>query len=80
MTDISEIATVTDAKTIKEQQSTSKNNESCDVAMEDGVKRKYNKKTLKDENGSYPIWLHPRKIKKVKRANKKNKSKNKKKK
>lgn len=34
------------------------------------VKRKYNRKTMVDENGQYPIWMNQRKIKKLKVAKK----------
>ena len=42
----------------------------------DDTKSKYNRKTLKDEHGQYPIWMNQRAIKKQKRLRKKNKGKN----
>lgn len=53
------------------------------VVDEDGKKRVFSTKTLKDQNGQYPVWLHKRKIAKINKAGKKNtkkKSKNKKRK
>lgn len=53
------------------------------VFDEDGKKRVFSTKTLKDQNGQYPVWLHKRKIAKINKAGKKNtkkKSKNKKRK
>lgn len=38
--------------------------------MEDG-RRVFNKKTMKDQHGSYPVWLGSRKLKKVVKQNKK---------
>lgn len=40
------------------------------VDMEE-VKKQFNPRTLKDKNGAYPIWVHPRKIKSSKKKNKK---------
>lgn len=34
----------------------------------DGVKRVYNKKTLRDQFGNYPIWMNKRKIVKHKKG------------
>lgn len=50
---------------------------------DDGKKRVFSTKTLKDQNGQYPVWLHKRKIAKINKAGKKNtkkRSKNKKRK
>ncbi|RZC33773.1 Laps domain containing protein [Asbolus verrucosus] len=66
MTEISEIAKVTDAKTIKKK-------EAEDSQMDTNTnKRVFNSKTLRDQHGTYPVWLHPRKIvsKKSKKAKK----------
>ncbi|XP_035457298.2 protein LLP homolog [Spodoptera frugiperda] len=49
----------------------------------DGKKRVFSTKTLKDQNGQYPVWLHKRKIAKLNKTGKKNtkkRSKNKKRK
>ncbi|PZC73801.1 hypothetical protein B5X24_HaOG208776 [Helicoverpa armigera] len=53
------------------------------VVDDDGKKRVFSTKTLKDQNGQYPVWLHKRKITKINKVGKKNtkkKSKNKKRK
>ncbi|XP_021195881.2 protein LLP homolog [Helicoverpa armigera] len=53
------------------------------VVDDDGKKRVFSTKTLKDQNGQYPVWLHKRKIAKINKVGKKNtkkKSKNKKRK
>lgn len=34
--------------------------------MDDGTKSVYNKKTMLDQNGKYPVWLSNRKISKIK--------------
>ncbi|KAJ8706650.1 hypothetical protein PYW07_012728 [Mythimna separata] len=50
---------------------------------DDGKKRVFSTKTLKDQNGQYPVWLHKRKIAKINKVGKKNtkkRSKNKKRK
>ena len=50
---------------------------------DDGKKRVFSSKTLKDQNGQYPVWLHKRKIAKINKTGKKNtkkRSKNKKRK
>lgn len=50
---------------------------------DDGKKRIFSSKTLKDQNGQYPVWLHKRKIAKITKTGKKNtkkRSKNKKRK
>ena len=39
--------------------------------METEASKKYDKKTMKDENGQYPVWMNQRQIKK-KRAQTKN--------
>lgn len=49
----------------------SSDDEKVEVATEDGKKRIFSSKTLKDQNGQYPVWLHKRKIAKM-TTNKKN--------
>ncbi|OXU23193.1 protein LLP homolog [Nasonia vitripennis] len=69
MSDIQEIATVTDAKAIKG--SKDKENEVENVEeekMDDGTARVYNKKTLRDQYGNYPVWMNRRKILKHKKG------------
>ncbi|KAK0089646.1 hypothetical protein PV325_005887 [Microctonus aethiopoides] len=74
MKDISEIATITDAKTIKEE----KKDKDKKVGMEEDTpelepmdedgKRIYNKKTMKDQFGNYPVWMNKRRIVKHKKG------------
>lgn len=79
MTSISDIVTVTDAKSIQ-QANISMPIEASDDMVVDSNKRVFNSKTLRDQNGTYPIWLHPRKVHKKRRdAKKVKKSKTKKK-
>lgn len=61
MTEITEIATVTTAQEIKDKQAENKQTEE-NMDLEDYLK-KYNPKTLRDKNGAFPVWLHPRKVK-----------------
>lgn len=49
----------------------SSDDEKVEIATEDGKKRIFSSKTLKDQNGQYPVWLHKRKIAKM-TTNKKN--------
>lgn len=35
------------------------------------IKKEFNPKTLRDKNGAFPVWLHPRKIKSTKKNKKK---------
>ncbi|KAJ2941669.1 hypothetical protein O0L34_g16001 [Tuta absoluta] len=50
----------------------SSDDEKVEVEGEDGKKRVYSSKTLKDQNGQYPVWLHKRKIAKMNKVGKKN--------
>ncbi|XP_070167367.1 protein LLP homolog [Polyergus mexicanus] len=74
MTDIQEIATVVDAKRIKEDKAKAKANDTkSDVTidqeqMEVESARVYNKKTLRDQYGNYPVWMNKRKILKHKKG------------
>ncbi|XP_076249669.1 protein LLP homolog [Calliopsis andreniformis] len=70
MSEISEIATVVDAKTIKENTNSkgdteANGSEKMDV---DNGSRVYNKRTLKDQYGNYPVWMNRRKIAKHKKG------------
>lgn len=73
MTDISEVVTVTDAKNI-----TNKSKPKKDVIEikdeekmdDDKIVHKYSSKTMKDQFGSYPVWMNQRKISKHKKARK----------
>lgn len=75
MEDVSEIVTVVSADHIKKKTAT----EDVDLTIMDKSEidniKKFNPKTLRNENGAYPIWVHPRKIRKAKKSNKKDKSK-----
>lgn len=35
-----------------------------EVMETDEVKRKYNKKTMRNEHGNYPVWMNQREVKK----------------
>ncbi|CAH2064897.1 unnamed protein product, partial [Iphiclides podalirius] len=50
----------------------SSDEENVEVAGDGGEKRIYSTKTLKDQNGQYPVWLHKRKIAKMNKVGKKN--------
>ncbi|EZA60753.1 hypothetical protein DMN91_001891 [Ooceraea biroi] len=74
MTDISEIATVVDAKKVKAdvkaKQAKDAQSDSADASehMELDNERIYNKKTLRDQFGNYPVWMSHRKIMKHKKG------------
>lgn len=73
MTDVSEVVTVTDVKSIKNKNQSQINQETEtkeETINHNGIKHKYNVKTLKDQFGSYPVWMHQRKISKNKKARK----------
>lgn len=64
MAEISKIATVVDAKTIKENKEANNDTKADDEKMDlDTDKRVYNKKTMLDQYGNYPIWMNKREIK-----------------
>ncbi|XP_043524902.1 protein LLP homolog isoform X2 [Frieseomelitta varia] len=83
MSEMSKIATVVDAKTIKENEHAKEdeqakeneqakeddqaetNGETMDVDI-DG--RLYNKRTMRDQYGNYPVWMNKRKIAKHKKG------------
>jgi hypothetical protein len=66
MTEISEVANVTDGSAIKRVEAeTTETNE-----MDTDNKRIFNTRTLRDQHGAYPVWLHPRKIMKKKKSKK----------
>ncbi|KAF2883460.1 hypothetical protein ILUMI_22702 [Ignelater luminosus] len=78
MTDVNEIATVVDKQTIKKKKqrkaSTSVTHDDADedeMVMDTNAKQRiFNPKTMKDQHGTYPVWMHPRKIHKRKKAGK----------
>ncbi|XP_058792056.1 protein LLP homolog [Phymastichus coffea] len=70
MKEIQDIATVTSAAAIKESKNV-KENETENVEnekMDDGTARIYNKKTMRDQYGNYPVWMNHRKIVKHKKG------------
>jgi hypothetical protein len=79
---------VVDAKTIQaDTEDVSKENivreenegEGKELMQVDPVKQKYNKKTMRDEHGNYPMWMSRREMRNRAIGNKKNKKKLKKK-
>lgn len=60
---------VVDAKTIKENEKANDDTKADDEKMDvDTDKRIYNKKTMLDQYGNYPIWMNRRKIMKIKKG------------
>ncbi|XP_063836387.1 protein LLP homolog [Ostrinia nubilalis] len=49
----------------------SSDDEKIEVDGENGKKRIFSTKTLKDQNGQYPAWLHKRKIAKINKTTQK---------
>ncbi|XP_071856141.1 protein LLP homolog [Bombus fervidus] len=73
MAEISKIATVVDAKTIKENAKVNNDTKADDEKMDvDTNKRIYNKKTMLDQYGNYPVWMNKRNIAKIKKSRAKN--------
>lgn len=68
MTEFSNIVSIKDSKAVKEKTNKNAEQEKMD---DNGVKHNYNKKTLKDEHGTYPIWMNKRRITKKKQKAKK---------
>ncbi|XP_003702432.2 protein LLP homolog [Megachile rotundata] len=70
MSEISEIATVVDAKKIKENSKTKQDAEAdgTDMMEVDSNGRVFNKKTMRDQFGNYPVWMNRRKIAKHKKG------------
>lgn len=71
LTNIEEVANVKTAATIKTTQ------EDSEMDL-DEASREFNPKTLRDKNGAFPVWVHPRKIKAGKKKSKKKRKTNKK--
>ncbi|XP_017888633.1 protein LLP homolog [Ceratina calcarata] len=67
MSEISEIATVVDAKKIKTAKE-KKDTETENMEIDAGNGRIYNKRTLLDQYGNYPVWMNNRKIAKHKKG------------
>lgn len=75
MENISELVTMVTTEHIKRKKVTEEDNmDIMDESEIDEIK-KFNPKTLRNKNGAYPVWLHPRKIKKTKKFKKNAKSK-----
>ncbi|XP_014471143.1 PREDICTED: protein LLP homolog [Dinoponera quadriceps] len=69
MTNLEEIATVVDAKKIRKDVRTKRNAVTTDEdQMEVEEARVYDKKTLRDQYGNYPVWMSYRKILKHKKG------------
>ncbi|CAH1978090.1 unnamed protein product [Acanthoscelides obtectus] len=71
MKDCEQIITFTTAEEINKKQEEPK--DIMDVSELDDLKKKFNPKTLRNESGAYPVWVHPRKIKKGKGKKQKSK-------
>lgn len=68
MTEVAKVATVVDAKTLKEKQ------EKLGKKFVDDNGRVFNTKTMRDQNGTLPVWMNQRTVRKN-RKSKKGKSK-----
>ncbi|XP_031838987.1 protein LLP homolog [Nomia melanderi] len=69
MKEISEIATVVDAKFIKDTAKTKENEGGNSENMEvDKEGKVYSKRTMRDQYGNYPVWMNRRKIAKFKKG------------
>ncbi|EFA08764.1 protein LLP homolog [Tribolium castaneum] len=55
MTEISDVVNVVEPKSVKKS---AENEEQMET---DSKKRVFNPRTLRDQHGAYPVWLHPRK-------------------
>ncbi|CAH0404061.1 unnamed protein product [Chilo suppressalis] len=49
----------------------SSDDEKIEIDGDNGKKRIFSTKTLKDQNGQYPVWLHKRKISKMNKGTQK---------
>lgn len=68
-------STVTDAKTIKEKAAAKEaDDEKSQDTMEVEGARVFNKRTMRDQHGNYPVWMSHRKILKHKHARTKGKN------
>lgn len=61
MVDISDVVTVTSSKDLTVAKTVAPD-ENCNSTKMDDDSNKFNPKTLRNEHGTYPIWVHPRKI------------------
>lgn len=68
MTEVAEVVTVTETKKLKEK--AKEKVDEPEQMDDDTVRHKYSSKTMKDQYGSYPVWMNQRKINKKKKARK----------
>uniref|UniRef100_A0A7N4PX09 Protein LLP homolog n=2 Tax=Sarcophilus harrisii TaxID=9305 RepID=A0A7N4PX09_SARHA len=73
MEEVKDIATVVAPGKFKEKADCEEKDQEGESKMEVDVKR--NKKSLLDEHGQYPVWMHPRQRKKLKAKRGKGKNK-----
>ncbi|KAJ8979657.1 hypothetical protein NQ317_006368 [Molorchus minor] len=71
MKELAEVITFTTATDIKEKRRTEQKDEVVTSMDMEEIKSKCNTKTLRNEHGAYPVWVHPRKIKKISNKRKK---------
>uniref|UniRef100_UPI00398F7871 protein LLP homolog n=1 Tax=Pristiophorus japonicus TaxID=55135 RepID=UPI00398F7871 len=67
MDDVKEVATVVPCEKLKQKPAAGDDDNASTMDMD----KKRSKKTLLDEHGQYPIWMHPRQRKKIKQQLKK---------
>lgn len=77
MEEIAEVVTfITPAEVNKKKTVNANDTDIMDVLEVNNIK-KFNPKTLRNENGAYPIWVHPRKSRKARKVKRKVKTKGK---
>lgn len=61
---------VTDAKSIKEKKKNKENEGGYaeEEKMDDGTGRVFNKRTMRDQHGNYPVWMNRRRVVKHKKG------------
>ncbi|CAG9856044.1 unnamed protein product [Phyllotreta striolata] len=74
--EMSEIINFTTVEEIKQKRKEKEEKDIMDESTIEDIK-KFNPKTLRNENGAYPVWVHPRKIRKCKKTKEKTKKKSK---
>lgn len=65
MTEVAKVATVVDAKTVKEEV------EKLGNKFVDDKGRVFNTKTMRDQNGTFPVWMSQRRRRGIKKKSKK---------
>ncbi|GCB69893.1 protein LLP homolog [Scyliorhinus torazame] len=63
MNDVKEVATVVSCEKLKQNPAKGDNDDASTMDID----KKRNKNTLLNEHGQYPLWMHPRHRKKLKR-------------